>query len=44
MRRTHWQLRGDAAARQVAGAKVALAHNIGLGGAAIVTAYRPAER
>ncbi|MEU0872815.1 lipid-transfer protein [Nocardia brasiliensis] len=39
-----WQLRGDAAARQVAGAKVALAHNIGLGGAAIVTAYRPAER
>ncbi|WP_280443579.1 lipid-transfer protein [Nocardia brasiliensis] len=39
-----WQLRGDAAARQVAGAKVALAHNIGLGGAAIVTAYRPADR
>ncbi|WP_029901163.1 lipid-transfer protein [Nocardia brasiliensis] len=39
-----WQLRGDAAARQVAGAKVALAHNIGLGRAAIVTAYRPAER
>ncbi|MGW4842342.1 lipid-transfer protein [Nocardia brasiliensis] len=39
-----WQLRGDAAARQVASAKVALAHNIGLGGAAIVTAYRPADR
>lgn len=39
-----WQLRGDADARQVDGAKVALAHNIGLGGAAVVTAYRPAER
>ncbi|KAA8886880.1 lipid-transfer protein [Nocardia colli] len=39
-----WQLRGEADARQVGDAKVALAHNIGLGGAAIVTAYRPAER
>ncbi|HVT64414.1 MAG TPA: lipid-transfer protein [Mycobacteriales bacterium] len=39
-----WQLRGDADARQVAGAKVALQHNIGLGGAAVVTAYRPANR
>lgn len=39
-----WQLRGDADARQVDGAKVGLAHNIGLGGAAVVTAYRPAER
>jgi acetyl-CoA acetyltransferase len=39
-----WQLRGDADARQVAGAKVALQHNIGLGGAAVVTAYRPAAR
>ncbi|WP_405151131.1 lipid-transfer protein [Nocardia salmonicida] len=39
-----WQLRGRADARQVPGAKVALAHNIGLGGAAFVTAYRPAER
>ncbi|QBS42770.1 lipid-transfer protein [Nocardia sp. CS682] len=39
-----WQLRGEAAARQVGAAKVALAHNIGLGGAAIVTAYRPADR
>ncbi|MGN6475295.1 MAG: lipid-transfer protein [Mycobacteriales bacterium] len=39
-----WQLRGDADARQVAGARVALQHNIGLGGAAVVTAYRPAAR
>lgn len=35
-----WQLRGTADARQVAGAKVALQHNIGLGGAAVVTIYR----
>lgn len=40
----NWQLRGMADKRQVGGAKVALAHNIGLGGAAVVTAYRPAER
>jgi acetyl-CoA acetyltransferase len=39
-----WQLRGTADERQVDGAKVALQHNIGLGGAAVVTAYRPAER
>ncbi|MEV4316024.1 lipid-transfer protein [Actinocrispum sp. NPDC049592] len=39
-----WQLRGTAGKRQVPGAKVALQHNIGLGGAAVVTAYRPAER
>jgi acetyl-CoA acyltransferase len=39
-----WQLRGTAGARQVDGACVALQHNIGLGGAAVVTAYRPAER
>lgn len=37
-----WQLRGTADARQVDGAKVALQHNIGLGGAAVVTVYRPA--
>ena len=36
-----WQLRGEADARQVEGAKVALQHNIGLGGAAVVTVYRP---
>jgi acetyl-CoA acetyltransferase len=39
-----WQLRGTADKRQVAGAKVALQHNIGLGGAVVVTAYRPANR
>ncbi|MCV7383418.1 lipid-transfer protein [Mycolicibacter longobardus] len=39
-----WQLRGQADARQVPNAQVALAHNIGLGGAAVVTAYRPAQR
>jgi acetyl-CoA acyltransferase len=37
-----WQLRGDAGKRQVDGTKVALQHNIGLGGAAVVTVYRPA--
>ena len=35
-----WQLRGKADARQVPGAKVALQHNIGLGGAVVVTMYR----
>ncbi len=35
-----WQLRRDADARQVPGAKVALQHNIGLGGAVVVTMYR----
>jgi acetyl-CoA acetyltransferase len=38
----NWQLRGEAERRQVEGAKVALQHNIGLGGAAVVTIYRPA--
>jgi acetyl-CoA acyltransferase len=38
-----WQLRGDADARQVDGAEVALQHNIGLGGAAVVSVYRPAR-
>ncbi|MEI5100247.1 lipid-transfer protein [Streptomyces sp. PmtG] len=32
-----WQLRGEAEARQVPGARIGLAHNIGLGGAAVVT-------
>jgi acetyl-CoA acetyltransferase len=36
-----WQLRGQADARQVEGARVGLQHNIGLGGAAVVTVYRP---
>ena len=35
-----WQLRGQAGERQVEGAKVALQHNLGLGGAAVVTMYR----
>ena len=35
-----WQLRGQADKRQVAGAKVALQHNIGLGGAVVVALYR----
>ncbi|MFI9780043.1 lipid-transfer protein [Streptomyces sp. NBC_01003] len=35
-----WQLRGEAGARQVADARVGLAHNIGLGGAAVVTMLR----
>jgi acetyl-CoA acyltransferase len=37
-----WQLRGQADKRQVEGAKVALQHNIGLGGAAVVSVYKPA--
>jgi acetyl-CoA acetyltransferase len=39
-----WQLRGAADARQVEGARTGLQHNIGLGGAVVVTAYRPATR
>lgn len=35
-----WQLRGAAGLRQVPGAKVALQHNIGLGGAVVVAIYR----
>jgi acetyl-CoA acetyltransferase len=35
-----WQLRGEAGPHQVQGAKVALQHNIGLGGAVVVTMYR----
>ena len=38
-----WQLRGEADKRQVDDAKVALQHNIGLGGAAVVTVYKPAS-
>jgi acetyl-CoA acetyltransferase len=36
------QLRGTAEARQVEGARVALQHNLGLGGACVVTLYRHA--
>jgi len=35
-----WQLRGRAEKRQVPGAEVALQHNLGLGGAAVVALYR----
>ncbi|KAI6652654.1 Non-specific lipid-transfer protein-like [Oopsacas minuta] len=35
-----WQLRGQAGPRQVKGAKLALQHNLGLGGAVVVTMYR----
>ncbi|AJD49672.1 lipid-transfer protein [Isoalcanivorax pacificus W11-5] len=35
-----WQLRGTADARQVDNARVALQHNLGLGGACVVTLYR----
>ncbi len=37
-----WQLRGEAETRQVDGAELALAHNIGLGGACVVGVYRRA--
>jgi acetyl-CoA acetyltransferase len=40
----NWQLRGEADKRQVDGAKVGLQHNIGLGGACVVTMYRPMAR
>lgn len=35
-----WQLRGQAGVRQVPKARIGLQHNIGLGGAAVVTMYR----
>lgn len=38
-----WQLRGWANNRLVGGAKSALQHNIGLGGAAVVTVYKRAD-
>jgi len=36
----NWQLRDQAQARKVDGAEIALQHNLGLGGAAVVTLYR----
>jgi acetyl-CoA acetyltransferase len=39
-----WQLRGTAGARQVEGARHALAHNLGLGGACVVTLYAKVDR
>ena len=38
-----WQLREQAGKRQVEGARLALQHNLGLGGAAVVTMYRKAD-
>jgi acetyl-CoA acyltransferase len=38
-----WQLRGTAGKRQVPAVNAALQHNIGLGGAVVVTLYRRAE-
>ena len=38
-----WQLRGQAEARQVAGARLALQPNLGLGGACVVTLYERTE-
>ncbi len=35
-----WQLRGQGEKRQVEGAKIALQHNLGLGGACVMTMYR----
>jgi len=39
-----WQLRGEAGDRQVPGARLALAHNLGLGGACVVTLYQGGKR
>ena len=39
----NWQLRGEAELRQVDGAKIALQHNLGLGGACVVGMYRKAD-
>ena len=38
-----WQLRGQAGERQVPDAEVALQHNLGLGGAAVLTMYTRAS-
>lgn len=35
-----WQLRGSAGARQVEGARIGLQHNLGLGGACVITLYK----
>ena len=39
-----WQLRGEAGDRQVPGARRGLAHNLGLGGACVVTLYQGGKR
>lgn len=38
-----WQLRGQADQRQVEGARLALQHNLGLGGACVVTLYQAVD-
>lgn len=38
-----WQLRGEAGPRQVEGARIALQHNLGLGGACVVGIYEQAR-
>jgi sterol carrier protein 2 len=38
-----WQLRGQAGARQVDGVELALQHNLGLGGACVVTLYQKVD-
>jgi len=38
-----WQLRGQAEKRQVEGARVGLQHNLGLGGACVITVYKSAD-
>jgi acetyl-CoA acetyltransferase len=38
-----WQLRGQAQQRQVEGARLALQHNLGLGGACVVTLYQKVD-
>jgi len=39
-----WQLRGEAGPRQVPNAKVGLQHNLGLGGACVITMYERPEQ
>jgi acetyl-CoA acyltransferase len=38
-----WQLRGQAGARQVEGARTALQHNVGIGSACVVTVYESTD-
>jgi acetyl-CoA acetyltransferase len=38
----NWQLRGECGVRQVEGARIGLQHNLGLGGACVVTMYQRA--
>jgi sterol carrier protein 2 len=40
----NWQLRGECGSRQVEGARIALQHNLGLGGNVVITMYqKPSE-